>query len=154
MPSYKAPVQDALFLLNDVFKIERYGNLPGFEDMSIETRRGHPRRRRQALGGGASPLNLSGDREGCTRHADGRVTTPKGFKAAYDAYCAGGWNGLAADPEYGGQGLPYFLAITMNEFCASANMALTMYPGLTQGRDRRPSGSRLARARSAPGCRR
>ncbi len=61
------------------------------------------------------------------------MTTPKGFKAAYDAYCAGGWNGLAADPEYGGQGLPYFLAITMNEFCASANMALTMYPGLTQG---------------------
>ncbi|MES2907511.1 MAG: acyl-CoA dehydrogenase C-terminal domain-containing protein [Pseudomonadota bacterium] len=79
------------------------------------------------------PLNLPGDKEGCTRNADGTVTTPKGFKAAYDSYVGGGWNGISADPAYGGQGLPATIAAVMNEFCSSANMALSMYPGLTQG---------------------
>ncbi len=61
------------------------------------------------------------------------MTTPEGFKQGYEAYAQGGWIGLAADPEYGGQGLPYTLAAIMNEFTSSANMALGMYPGLTMG---------------------
>lgn len=133
MPSYKAPVHDTLFLLNDVFHFEKYGNLPGFEDATPETI--------EAILGEAAklteevfqPLNRSGDVEGCKRHADGRVTTPKGFKEAYEAYAAGGWIGLATDPKYGGQGLPYTLGAIMNEFSSSANMALSMYPGLTMG---------------------
>ena len=60
------------------------------------------------------------------------MTTPKGFKEAYKAYADGGWIGIAADPAYGGQGLPYTLAAILNEFHAGANMAFTMYPGLTQ----------------------
>ena len=133
MPSYRAPVEDISFLLNDVFGIEKYGNLPGFSDLS-------PDMLEAILGEGAklceevlAPLNLSGDQEGCTRHADGSVTTPKGFKAAYDAYTSGGWVGLSADPEYGGQGLPYTIGAIINEFSSSANMAFSMYPGLTMG---------------------
>jgi alkylation response protein AidB-like acyl-CoA dehydrogenase len=79
------------------------------------------------------PLNVSGDREGCKRQADGSVTTPKGFREAYDAYAQGGWIGLAAPVEYGGQGLPYTLAAAINEFATSANMAFSLYPGLTRG---------------------
>ncbi|HWT30042.1 MAG TPA: acyl-CoA dehydrogenase C-terminal domain-containing protein, partial [Propylenella sp.] len=79
------------------------------------------------------PLNRVGDQEGCTRHADGSVTTPAGFKGAYQTFAAAGWVGLAADPQYGGQGLPYTLAAILNEFVTSANMAWGMYPGLTQG---------------------
>ena len=75
----------------------------------------------------------SGDVEGCVRHDDGSVTTPAGFKEAYRGFSAGGWIGLAGDPEYGGQGLPYVLAAVINEFVTSANMAFGMYPGLTQG---------------------
>ncbi len=83
MPVYKAPVEDTLFLLNDVFGIERYNNLPGFADASadvIEAVLGEGREalREEVL----QPINYSGDQEGCTRHADGRVTTPKGFKEA------------------------------------------------------------------------
>ncbi len=133
MPSYRAPTDDVSFLLNDVFGIEKYGNLPGFSDLS-------PDMLEAILSEGAklceevlAPLNLSGDKEGCTRHADGRVTTPKGFKEAYDAYTGGGWVGLSADPEYGGQGLPYTVGAIMNEFASSANMAFSMYPGLTMG---------------------
>lgn len=133
MPVYKAPVEDTLFLLNDVFQFERYNNLPGFAEAT-------PDLVEAVLGEGAKlceevlqPINHSGDQEGCKRNADGSVTTPKGFKQAYEAYAAGGWVGLAMDPEYGGQGLPYTLGAIMNEFSSSANMAFAMYPGLTMG---------------------
>jgi acyl-CoA dehydrogenase len=132
MPSYKAPVEDTLFLLNDVFGIQRYSNLPGFSDISDMLE--------PIIEEGAkvceeafAPLNLSGDKEGCKRHPDGSVTTPKGYKAAYDAYRAGGWMGLAIPETYGGQGLPYTLSAVMNEFASASNMALAMYPGLTMG---------------------
>ena len=80
-----------------------------------------------------TPLNATGDRQGCTRHADGQVTTPAGFKAAYDLYTTGGWMGLAAPEVYGGQALPSVLNSIIQEFISSANLAWGMYPGLTQG---------------------
>src|SRR5215203_4218362 len=133
MPTYKAPVEDVLFLLNDVFQIERHNNLPGFADATPDVLEA-------ILGEGArlceevlAPLNRTGDLEGCKRHDDGRVTTPTGFKEAHEAYGAGGWIGLAVPPEYGGQGLPYTLQSVMEEFASSANMAFAMYPGLTMG---------------------
>ena len=79
------------------------------------------------------PLNLSGDRKGCTRMPDGSVATPSGFKAGYDAYVQGGWIGLSVEEQYGGQGLPYTLMSMVLEFTTSANMSLAMYPGLTRG---------------------
>ncbi|WP_150288367.1 acyl-CoA dehydrogenase C-terminal domain-containing protein [Rhabdaerophilum calidifontis] len=133
MPSYRAPVQDVTFLLNHVFGIEKYGNLPGFSDLSAETLEAILAEGAKLCEEVLQPLNRVGDIEGCKRHEDGRVTTPKGFKAAYDAFAAGGWVGLSADPEYGGQGLPYTLGAIMNEFASSANMAFSMYPGLTMG---------------------
>src|SRR5216683_1488950 len=110
MPIYKAPVEDVNFLLNDVFQIDRYDNLPGFTDASADVR--------EAILGEAAklseevlqPLNRVGDLEGCTRHDDGSVTTPKGFKEAFRQVAEGGWLGLSAPTEYGGQGLPVTLS--------------------------------------------
>jgi acyl-CoA dehydrogenase len=133
VPIYKAPVDDALFLLNDVFQISRYNNLPGFADVAsdlIEAVLGEAAKLAEEV---MLPLNRSGDEEGCTRHDDGSVTTPKGFKDAYQQYAEGGWMGISAPPEFGGQGLPETMTAIVNEIMAAANMALTMYPGLTQG---------------------
>src|SRR5208282_5273376 len=79
------------------------------------------------------PLNRVGDIEGCKRRDDGAVTTPKGFKQAYKALVEGGWVGLAGDPAFGGQGLPPFLAVLFSEYAYGANIAFSMYPGLTNG---------------------
>ncbi len=133
MPSYKAPVDDVQFLLNDVFHIDRYANLRGFSDASPDVV--------QAILGEAAkfcedvltPLNRVGDKEGCKRGSDAGVTTPTGFKAAFKQLVEGGWIGISAPPEFGGQGLPMIMTQIINEFLCSANLAFSMYPGLTQG---------------------
>jgi len=133
MPSYKAPVDEVLFLLRDVFHIERYDNLPGFADAPLDLVEA-------VLGEAAkfceqvlTPLNRVGDQQGCRRHEDGSVTTPEGFKDAYRQLVEGGWIGMSGPTEFGGQGLPTFVNQAVGEFLASANVAFAMYYGLSQG---------------------
>jgi 3-(methylsulfanyl)propanoyl-CoA dehydrogenase len=133
VPSYKAPVEDVLFLLSDVFQVGRYDNLPGFADATADVREAILAEAAKFCEQVLTPLNRTGDREGCVRHADGSVTTPKGFKEAFEQYVEGGWMGISAPEEFGGQGLPEVLTVAVNEMMSSANMAFSMYAGLTQG---------------------
>ncbi|MGN6284557.1 MAG: acyl-CoA dehydrogenase C-terminal domain-containing protein [Afipia sp.] len=133
MPIYKAPVEDFTFLFNDVFQIDRYDNLPGFSDASADVRDAILQEAAKFSEQVLQPLNHTGDLEGCTRHDDGRVTTPKGFKDAFKQLSEGGWLGLSGPQEFGGQGLPVTLSQSVNEFMISANMAFSMYGGLTMG---------------------
>ena len=117
MPTYKAPVDDVQFLLNDVFRIERYNNLPGFADASpdiVEAMLGEAAKFCEEV---LQPLNRTGDLEGCTRHDDGSVTTPTGFKEAYEQAGRGRldrhfgarrvWRaGPAGDADHGRQRVP------------------------------------------------
>jgi alkylation response protein AidB-like acyl-CoA dehydrogenase len=133
MPSYKAPVGEMLFLLKDVFRIDRYNNLPGFADASADALAAILGEAAKLAEEVLQPLNRTGDIDGCRRDTDGRVTTPSGFRPAYRQYAAGGWVGISAPPEFGGQGLPETLTTIVNEFLVSANMAFAMYSGLSQG---------------------
>ena len=132
MPIYKAPVEETVFLLNDVMEIARYANLPGFADATTDVVESILTEGGKFAEEVLLPLNRTGDVEGCTRHDDGSVTTPTGFKDAFKALAEGGWIGLSSDPTYGGQGLPSVLAAPLSEFITSANTAFAMYPGLIQ----------------------
>lgn len=133
MPIFRAPVQDTLFVLNDVLGYERYSNLAGFSDASPDVLEAILAEGAKLAENVMHPLNRVGDMEGCVRNDDGSVTTPKGFKEAFDQYREGGWMGLAVPAEHGGQGLPYTVHSAVGEYMSAANMALMMYPGLTQG---------------------
>ena len=133
MPSFKAPVQDYLFLLNDVFHIERYAAVPGYTDLSPDLVEATLTEAARLCDDVLAPLNRVGDSEGCVRHEDGSVTTPRGFKEAFVQYREGGWGGLKFPEEYGGQGLPAVLAGALGEFMSGANLSFSMYGGLTKG---------------------
>ena len=133
MPLYQSPVQDTLYLLNDVLGYPNHANLPGFADASPDVLEAVLAEGAKLAENVMQPLNRVGDTQGCARKDDGSVTAPKGFKEAYRQYCEGGWMGLAAPAEHGGQGLPYTVHTAVGEYLSSANMALMMYPGLTQG---------------------
>jgi alkylation response protein AidB-like acyl-CoA dehydrogenase len=130
---YRAPIKDTLFVLNEVIGLDRYANLPGFANATPDMVEAVLTEAGRFCSEVLAPLNASGDREGCTRHADGSVTTPAGFKAAYDAFVEAGWPLLTAPEEFGGQGLPHVLGMIFEEYLNAANQAFAMYPGLTQG---------------------
>ena len=133
MPSYKAPLEDMMFILKDVLNLENYTGTPGFEDVSLDLVEAILNEGAKIAEDIIHPLNQVGDAAGCIRNDDGSVTTPKGFKEAYDAYREGGWMGMSFKPEYGGQGMPLVVAGCVGEMTISACMGFNMYPGLTMG---------------------
>jgi len=133
MPTYKAPIRDTEFILHEVLQVGEYAALPGFFEAEPDLVSAILSEGAKFVEEVTQPLNQIGDELGCIRNDDGSVTTPTGFKAAYDQMTEAGWGGLAADPQYGGQGLPHVISTAFEEYMISANMAFTMYLGLTQG---------------------
>lgn len=133
MPAYKAPLRDTRFLLNEVLDFPaHYRNLASGADATPDMVDAILSECAKFSEEVLSPLNQSGDQEGC-HFENGNVRTPKGFKEAYASYAAGGWQGLSHPVEFGGQGLPMSLGLLKSEMMATANWSFTMYPGLSMG---------------------
>ena len=133
MPQYTPPVRDTRFILDHVVALQSHANLPGFAQATPDVVDAVLDEGGRFVAEVLFPLNQSGDAQGCTRHDDGSVTTPEGFKAAYDQFVESGWGTLSAPEEYGGQAMPHVVATAFQEFMISSNMAFAMYPGLTHG---------------------
>ncbi len=133
MPTYRAPLTDMQFLLRDVFKAEElFAAMPDTEEVTEDLIDAILEAAAKMAVGVLSPLNQSGDREGC--HFDaGVVTTPKGFVEAFRAYAEGGWPGLTGDVDYGGQGMPTVLSALLEEMAFAANSSFALYAMLTTG---------------------
>lgn len=132
MPSYTPPLDNIRFILHDVLDTQSLSALPGYEDVSVELIDQITEEGGKICADILFPLNQSGDEEGCA-FKDGEVSTPEGFKEAYDMFAQNGWCGLSSDPEYGGMGMPVALNTVMQEMICSANFSFGMYPGLSQG---------------------
>ncbi|HEY2347228.1 MAG TPA: acyl-CoA dehydrogenase C-terminal domain-containing protein [Xanthomonadaceae bacterium] len=134
MPHYSPPLRDMQFVLHELLDVETaLRKLAPHADIDRATIDAVLEEGGRFCAEVIFPLNQSGDREGCTYRGDGVVTTPKGFKEAYDAFVDAGWPALGADPVYGGQGLPHVVHNAMLEMLNSANQAWAMYPGLSHG---------------------
>ena len=131
--TYQPPVRDHLFIFRDLLELERYANLPAFADASLDVVEQILDEAARFTSEVLAPLNAVGDKEGCRWNADFSVTTPAGFREAYSQLVEGGWPGLGSAPEWGGQGLPHVVNLAFSEMSSAANMAFSMYPGLTHG---------------------
>jgi alkylation response protein AidB-like acyl-CoA dehydrogenase len=133
MPNYAAPLRDYTFLLKHVLDYAGVvASLPGYEDATPELVSAVIQEGARLAEKELAPLNRSGDEEGCVWNS-GSVYTPKGFKDAYRLYREGGWPGLIAAPEYGGQGLPHVVGLILREIVSAANTSFGTYAGLSQG---------------------
>ncbi len=132
MATYKAPLRDMRFVFHELLDSSRLYALPGNEELSADLVDAVLEEAARFCENELNPLNQSADAEGCT-FRDGEVTTPHGFKEAYAAFVEAGWNSLASDPAYGGQGLPYTINLMVEEMICGANLSFSLYPGLTHG---------------------
>ncbi|HSD62031.1 MAG TPA: acyl-CoA dehydrogenase [Burkholderiales bacterium] len=132
MTTYVAPVRDMLFVINELAGLDEVASLPGCEEVSPDLVEAILDEAGKFAGEVLAPLNQSGDREG-SRLEGGGVVTPQGFREAYRRFVENGWTTLAGKPEFGGQGLPYLVAMPVQEMWKAANLAFSLCPMLTQG---------------------
>ncbi|WP_457647941.1 acyl-CoA dehydrogenase C-terminal domain-containing protein [Profundibacter sp.] len=131
MPSYTAPTKDVQFLLHDLLDVS-HNDIPGYDELEADFTGAVLEEAGKVASEVLAPLNPVGDVEGC-KLENGLVSTPTGFKDAFEVMKEGGWTGLDCDPDYGGQGMPYVLNTAVGEIFSGANQAFTMYQGLTHG---------------------
>jgi alkylation response protein AidB-like acyl-CoA dehydrogenase len=132
MSDYNAPVADILFTMKAIAGLDALTALPGYADATADTVQAILEEAGKFAGEVLAPLNSVGDREGC-KIENGVVRTPTGSKEAYRGFAEAGWNAVAFDPDYGGQGMPWVLTSALQEIWNSANMAFSLCPLLTQG---------------------
>ncbi len=133
MSGFRVDLDEVLFNLRHVADLDGLVALPGFEhveaDLVGELLAEAARFAQEVI----APVNRDGDHIGARRNDDGSVTTPPGFRAAYEAYVEAGWSAVTADPAYGGGGFPHLVGSAIEEMITAASLAWSLCPLLTQG---------------------
>ena len=132
MSEYHGPVREMLFVIRELAGLDRIARLPGCEEATPDLAEAILEQAAQLAGGVIAPTNTIGDRQG-SRVENDSVIVPEEFKTAYHEYQSGGWAGVTAPAEYGGQGLPFLLGVAVEEMWCSANLAWSLCPLLTEG---------------------
>src|SRR4051812_26373360 len=130
---YRPPLGDIGFVLRHVVDYEAIAGLEPYKHADIDTVLALLEEAGKFMAQVVAPTNKTGDEVGSQRQPDGSVVTPDGFKEAYAQYVDAGWGAVPFDPEYGGGGFPWLVAVALQELLTSANMAFSMAPLLTQG---------------------
>ena len=133
MSQYRAPLADMQFVMTELAGLEQIAGLPGFADATPDTVAAILEEAAKFATDVLDPLNRVGDREGATWRDDGSVATATGFKDAYRQFCELGWNGLAKNPDFGGQGMPHLVSAAIDEMWSASNLAFGLCPMLTGG---------------------
>ena len=132
MQNYQAPIRDTWFVTQDLLDFNSHYQSLGFEETSEDLLQAIYSEGAKFAENVLAPINQIGDQQGC-KFENGVVTTPDGFKEAYQQYVENGWPSMSHPEKFGGQGLPYSLATSMAEYFSGANHSWAMYPGLSQG---------------------
>ncbi len=133
MSEYKVPMRDMQFIMNELLDFAgHYERIGKGEDADPDVVAAILEENAKFCENVLAPLNAIGDEQGCT-WKDGEVTTPEGFKAAYEQFVEAGWPSMTHSPDIGGQGLPESLGTIMSEMVGTANWSWGMYPGLSHG---------------------
>jgi alkylation response protein AidB-like acyl-CoA dehydrogenase len=132
MATYHAPIRDMRFIYREFLAEEHLEQLPGMEDVPPDLVEAVLEEMAKVAENVLFPLNRPGDEESC-HFRDGEVRTPQGFREAYRSFCEGGWPGLTARPEYGGQGLPEAVYVLTSEMLSASNLSFAIYTKLTHG---------------------
>ena len=130
---YEAPVKDLNFVIKNLINLDELSNIPDYQEFSDDLVDAILEEAGKIGSEVLDPCNLSGDHEGSKRLDTGEVKTPKGYKEAYDSLRDGGWFGLEAKEQFGGQQIPVTLSAAVNEIWHSSNMSLALCHLLTQG---------------------
>jgi alkylation response protein AidB-like acyl-CoA dehydrogenase len=133
MSTYRAPLDELRFVMNELAGLAQVATLPGYEDADPETVSAILEEAARFATDVLDPLNRPGDQRGAKLLDDGTVVTPPGFRDAYWKFVEQGWNGLAKSREFGGQGLPQLVAAAVEEMWHASNMAFDLCAMLTQG---------------------
>ena len=133
MADYVPPLRDIRFVLEQLVDLPGLSKLEAFGQADPDTVLGVIEESGRFMAGVLGPLNRVGDTVGCALDGDGKVATPPGFKEAYRLYAEAGWGAVPFPPEFGGGGFPWLVTVVMQEMAASANLAFSLCPLLTQG---------------------
>jgi 3-(methylthio)propanoyl-CoA dehydrogenase len=134
---YAAPITDIEFVLREIVDLPAIAKYESFSHVDAASAADLLAEAGRFYSETIAPLNVVGDEVGSVHNAaDHSVTTPPGFKEAYAAYVAAGWNAVSAPAEYGGGGFPFSVGVVLEELLSSANLSFSMCPLLTQGATR------------------